>query len=177
MCRVSPPVRVFQLPALLPIPDLTQSHSIAVVQGELLIVSTKHRSRSHSIPISFDRPFKARALGSSPSRLSTSYEKQNLRSVTPLSHVSECPQPAPLAETIPLTPSLSLYGKGWSEGMVENPNQHSRLRSARTPPAPFRTALQPHFGFTEMGVQNLGASWPTFRVPSSCSQLCSASMR
>jgi len=76
---VSPPVRVFQLPALLPIPDLTQSHSIALVQGELLIVSTKHRSRSHSIPISFDRPFKARVLGSSPSRLTTSYKRKKLQ--------------------------------------------------------------------------------------------------
>jgi len=28
-------------------------------------------SRSHSIPISTDRPFKARALGSSPSRLTS----------------------------------------------------------------------------------------------------------
>ena len=48
------------LPVLLPIPDLTQSHSIALIQGELLMVSTKHRSRSHSITISTDRPFKAR---------------------------------------------------------------------------------------------------------------------
>jgi hypothetical protein len=36
------------------------SRSHALVQGELLIFSTKHRSRSHSIPISFDRPFKTR---------------------------------------------------------------------------------------------------------------------
>jgi hypothetical protein len=36
------------LPVLFPIPDLPQSHSIALIQGELLIVSTKHRSRSHS---------------------------------------------------------------------------------------------------------------------------------
>ena len=32
-------------------------------------------------------------------------------------------------------------------------------------------------GFVETGVQNFGAAWITVRVPSSCSQLCSASMR
>src|SRR5713101_4730446 len=39
------------LPVLLPIPGPPQSHSITLVQEELLIVSTKHRSRSHSISL------------------------------------------------------------------------------------------------------------------------------
>ena len=39
--RVGPPVRVFLLPVLLPIPDPPQSHSIALVQEELLIISMR----------------------------------------------------------------------------------------------------------------------------------------
>ena len=39
--RVSPPVRVFLLPVSLPIPGTTQSHSITLVQEELLIVSMR----------------------------------------------------------------------------------------------------------------------------------------
>jgi hypothetical protein len=52
------------LPVLLTIPGPPQSHSITLVQEELLIVSTKHRSRSHSIPISTDRRFQTETVPS-----------------------------------------------------------------------------------------------------------------
>jgi len=51
-------VRVFysqfapgSLPVLLTIPDPPQSHSITLIQAELLIVSMRNRSWSHSISL------------------------------------------------------------------------------------------------------------------------------
>ena len=88
--RASPPVRVLYsrfhsrfAPGFTP--D-SRSNSIALRRTRLGGIAhnfnaniTHGLTPSHSIPISIDRPFKARALGSSPSRLTNPYCRQNFQ--------------------------------------------------------------------------------------------------